>query len=78
MRAERYGLEPAAMSHVWGKEDPPSQAEVETSKAISLKRIADAMADWLTAGCQHEFDTISAFDNQPAVAACTKCGRVAS
>jgi hypothetical protein len=43
IRANAYNLELAAMSDVWDASDPPSEAEIELSKAVSLKRIADAL-----------------------------------
>lgn len=43
-RAELYGLEVKALSGAWQDiSDTPSEAEVETSKAISAKRQADAL-----------------------------------
>ena len=50
-RANRLGIEPAAVSAFWtDREDDPDlrqedafESEIELSKAISLKRIADAV-----------------------------------
>jgi hypothetical protein len=43
IRAEAFGLERRAMSPAWAVHDTPSEAEIELSKAVSLKRIADAL-----------------------------------
>lgn len=51
-RAELYGIEAKATHGAWQDiEDTPSEAEIETSKAISAKRQADALeriAEFLT------------------------------
>jgi hypothetical protein len=49
-RATIYGLERMAMCDTWEVGDPATEAEIETSKAISLKRIADRLDD-LASGC---------------------------
>lgn len=41
--AEFLGLEHGAADGVWAVNEPPSEAGIEHSKAISLKRIADAL-----------------------------------
>lgn len=44
-RTERLGLEPAAVNDYWGENAGPREAEIEHSKAISLRRIADRLDD---------------------------------
>jgi hypothetical protein len=61
VRAERAGLEVLAM-HVenWYDEDEgPTEAEIEQSKAISLKRIADA----LTEGTAQHYGVVRSLHN---------------
>lgn len=53
MHHAREQLEPTALKESFIEGEPPSPHEIELSKAISLKRIADALNDPRVAGSLH-------------------------
>jgi hypothetical protein len=62
LRAKRLQIEHKAISDTWtdwnGRDQPygPSEAEIEHSKAISLKRLADIAESWARGA--FNFDTL--------------------